>query len=82
MSGYTAKAWMTVASGGGLWTMQEIRKACSQYDGHLIDNAVRSMVSAGMLVRQEGASPKYGVTSDCAIPRGLTLRQLMKVIGE
>jgi hypothetical protein len=80
MSGYTAKAWQTVAS-GGLWTMGEIRKACSQYDGHLIDNAVRSMVSSGMLVRHEGDSPRYGVTKDCSVPRGLTLGELMKVLG-
>jgi hypothetical protein len=81
MSGYTAEAWRTIAS-GGRWTIAEVQKACHVHHPKLIQNAVMSMATSGMLIRYEGERIQYGVTEDCTIPRGMTLREVLKVMAD
>jgi hypothetical protein len=81
MKGYTADAWLRIAS-GGRWSIAEVQQACPGRDPKLIQNAVRSMEAAGMVRRYEdGRKVFYGVTSDCTIPRGLTLADVGPVLG-
>jgi hypothetical protein len=80
MSGYTAKAWMTIAS-GGRWTAPEVKAELPNEDPKLIDNAIRAMLASGMVMRYEGDHPTYGVTWDCTIPRGVSVKQLLQVMG-
>lgn len=81
MSGYTAKAWMTIAS-GGRWTAPEVKKALPKEDPKLIENAIRAMLVSGMVKRYEGDHPTYGVTKDCTIPRGVSVAEVFKAMGE
>lgn len=80
MSGYTAEAWKTIAS-GGRWTVPEVQKACVAHNPKMVQNAIRSMVEAGMVVRYEGKQPRYGITGDCSIPRGMKINEILKLMG-
>jgi hypothetical protein len=80
MSGYTAKAWMTIAS-GGRWTVPEVKKALPREDPKLVENAVRAMLASGMVIRYEGTQPTYGVTKECTIPRGVSVKEVFQVMG-
>jgi DNA-binding HxlR family transcriptional regulator len=79
MTGCTAKAWLAMAS-GGRWTFGELRKAVIGPSPKTLENAVRSMVTAGMARRYDGETISYGITSDCTIPRGMTIEQVMRAV--
>lgn len=76
---YTAQAWAILVRDG--WrSVAEVRYALPNISAKNIEQALRTMEEAGM-VACKGAQPRrYGVTLDCLIPRGLSVRAVQDIV--
>jgi hypothetical protein len=77
---HTARVWLAVVAAGRC-TLPEIRASLPGMDPKLAENSVRAMVAAGMLRKYgEGRGTQFGVTLECAIPRGLTISRVIQAV--
>lgn len=80
MSTHSMRVWLTVAEGGGHWTIPEMARAMPTMSAVGIKSSVEQMIANGSLI--EYANAEYGVTYDCTIPRGLTVAEVLRAAGD
>jgi hypothetical protein len=80
-----AKAWLTIAYGGGRWTVKEVREALPEENANTLDNAVESMGDRRYLEVHEPTPGhpvhRYSVTGECLIPSGLHVSEVIEAMG-
>jgi len=77
--GFNKRVWMAVAE-GGRWTAAEI-EAVTGVRGRSMARVLYGMNNGGLLVKFDGAPPKYGITDDCITPRQTSVGELLTAMG-
>lgn len=81
----TAKVWLTIAKGGGHWTVSEVHVRVPGQPLRAIDSAVSRLLDQQCLDEQPPAAPglgrRFGVTSSCLIPRGIRWADVLEILG-
>lgn len=81
-TGFFREAWLIVAR-GGWWSAKEIIEAMPlAVDIKAAHNALWAMSVRYSFLKAKGAqrTRRYAVTSDCTIPKGLTVGQAMEAV--
>jgi hypothetical protein len=76
---YTAQAWAVLVRDG--WcSVAEVHHALPSISAKNIEQALRTMGEAGMVICKGTQPRRYGVTLDCLIPRGLSVREVQDIV--
>lgn len=77
------RLWVFIAENGGWWTSMELRDHFLKegIDINKITWTVLAMLDRKEVVKLPGTHPKYAVTKDCIVPRGLTCAELLTAMG-
>lgn len=77
-NGNVRAIWLCLAKGGGRWTPDEVAEAVN-HPRKWVAQAMHNMtLRQGQLTRYKGAGGRcsFGVTAECIIPVGITVRDL------
>jgi hypothetical protein len=81
----TARAWLTIAHGGGRWTAREVATQMPSETIKAVESTLSRLGDRGFLrIYERDASSdrvRYGVTGDCRIPRGVTAWEVTEAMG-
>lgn len=80
MNGETASIWLRVAAEGRCTPTEVARALGKPYSK--TDKVMRQLEAAGMLSVFPTEPLQYGVTSDCYVPRGITLAEIDHATGK
>lgn len=77
-TGSVKRAWLLMVTQGGRWSASEVQQEL----GHDLHAHLQRMVESGHAKKFPGGaksnSVKFGVTTDCKVPIGVTLKELAK----
>lgn len=81
-----AEVWLMLAREGGRWTAGEVAERI-ELDQNNVANSLRTMTEAGTVQRWERTEGvrtsrvRFGVTAECSVPRGITMRQISDALA-
>ena len=79
-AGLVKKMWLHIAKEGGRWTPEEIAIALGE-NKEVVNRALHSMAGRRRCLSKIAikGKPKFGVTEDCVIPRGITVKEMAEI---
>jgi len=86
MKGLRKKLWLRLYTEGGTWTAREISRLFPHKSAREMHSELADMVQEAFLVRKvvtsvDGDSVvKFGVASNCRIPRGVTIEEIEELL--
>lgn len=76
--GYVRTIWLHLCKEGGMWTPAEVAPLVNLGREHVARVMHNMVARGGQLVRKKvNGRCQFGVTQDCSIPYGITVRQLI-----